>query len=286
MSNEEVKVKKDEETGDTIMQKPQRYKRAEPTMQELAAEEELKAREASTEDTNEEIEEQAKGPEDESFKKRYGDLRRHIQKTTEAKDKELADLKKQLATATKKEMKLPKTDEEIDKWASEYPDVAKIVETIATKKAMEASSGVEEKLRRVEELELKIEREKAETELARLHPDYDDLRQDHDFHNWVAEQPKWIQSALYENDTDFLGAAKAIDLYKAETGKKAKKEDKGAAKAVRSSKRSEELTESKNTWSESRVRKLSGADFERHQEEIEKAIRSGNFDYDLSGGAR
>ena len=38
MSNEEVKVKKDEETGDTIMQKPQRYKRAEPTMQELAAE--------------------------------------------------------------------------------------------------------------------------------------------------------------------------------------------------------------------------------------------------------
>ena len=104
MSNEEVKVKKDEETGDTIMQKPQRYKRAEPTMQELAAEEELKAREASTEDTNEEIEEQAKGPEDESFKKRYGDLRRHMQKTTEAKDKELADLKKQLAAATKKEL--------------------------------------------------------------------------------------------------------------------------------------------------------------------------------------
>jgi hypothetical protein len=46
------------------------------------------------------------------------------------------------------------------------------------------------------------------------------------------------------------------------------------------------LTESKNTWSESRVKQLSGSDFERHQEEIEKAIRSGNFDYDLSGGAR
>ena len=234
----------------------------------------------------EQEEDQNLGAEEQTFKKRYGDLRRHMQKTQEDNDRKLRQLQDQVEALTKKQVKLPKSDEELEKWTEQYPDVAKIVETIATKKAMEASTDVEEKLRRVEELELKIEREKAETELARLHPDYDDLRQDHDFHNWVAEQPKWIQSALYENDTDFLGAAKAIDLYKAETGKKAKKEDKGAAKAVRSSKRSEELTESKNTWSESRVRKLSGADFERHQEEIEKAIRSGNFDYDLSGGAR
>ena len=39
MSNEEVQVKRDEDTGDTIMKKPVRYSRAEPTMQELAAEE-------------------------------------------------------------------------------------------------------------------------------------------------------------------------------------------------------------------------------------------------------
>ena len=224
--------------------------------------------------------------EEQTYKKRYGDLRRHTQKIQDETKRQIQQMQDQIEALTKKQVKLPKSDEELEKWTEQYPDVAKIVETIATKKAMEANTSVEEKLRRVEELELKIEREKAETELARLHPDYDDLRQDHDFHNWVAEQPKWIQSALYENDTDFLGAAKAIDLYKAETGKKAKKEDKGAAKAVRSSKRSEELTESKNTWSESRVRKLSGLDFERHQEEIEKAIRSGNFDYDLSGGAR
>ena len=153
MSNEEVKVKKDEETGDTIMQKPQRYKRAAPTMQELAAEEELKARESSTEEITDEDTQQAKSPEDESFKKRYGDLRRHMQKTTEAKDKELADLKKQLAAATKKEMKLPKTDEEIDAWASEFPDVAKIVETIAMKKALEQNKEIEERLNSLSERE-------------------------------------------------------------------------------------------------------------------------------------
>ena len=265
----------------TIKYKRDHVAEDEQDIAELEAE-----RNQDVEAQREEEEEQNLGAEEQTFKKRYGDLRRHMQKTQEDNDRKLRQLQDQVEALTKKQVKLPKSDEELEKWTEQYPDVAKIVETIATKKAMEASTDVEEKLRRVEELELKIEREKAETELARRHPDYDDLRQDHDFHNWVAEQPKWIQSALYENDTDFLGAAKAIDLYKAETGKKAKKEDKGAAKAVRSSKRSEELTESKNTWSESRVKQLSGADFERHQEEIEKAIRSGNFDYDLSGGAR
>ena len=265
----------------TIKYKRDHVAEDEKDIAELEAE-----RNQDVEAQREEEEEKNLGAEEQTYKKRYGDLRRHTQKIQDETKRQIQQMQDQIEALTKKQVKLPKSDEELEKWTEQYPDVAKIVETIATKKAMEANTSVEEKLRRVEELELKIEREKAETELSRLHPDYDDLRQDHDFHNWVAEQPKWIQSALYENDTDFLGAAKAIDLYKAETGKKAKKEDKGAAKAVRSSKRSEELTESKNTWSESRVRKLSGLDFERHQEEIEKAIRSGNFDYDLSGGAR
>ena len=265
----------------TIKYKRDHVAEDEKDIAELEAE-----RNQDVEAQREEEEEKNLGAEEQTYKKRYGDLRRHTQKIQDETKRQIQQMQDQIEALTKKQVKLPKSDEELEKWTEQYPDVAKIVETIATKKAMEANTSVEEKLRRVEELELKIEREKAETELSRLHPDYDDLRQDHDFHNWVSEQPKWIQSALYENDTDFLGAAKAIDLYKAETGKKAKKEDKGAAKAVRSSKRSEELTESKNTWSESRVKQLSGADFERHQEEIEKAIRSGNFDYDLSGGAR
>jgi len=265
----------------TIKYKRDRVAEDEKEIAELEAE-----RNQDVEAQREEEEEKNLGAEEQTYKKRYGDLRRHTQKIQDETKRQIQQMQDQIEALTKKQVKLPKSDEELEKWTEQYPDVAKIVETIATKKAMEANTSVEEKLRRVEELELKIEREKAETELSRLHPDYDDLRQDHDFHNWVSEQPKWIQSALYENDTDFIGAAKAIDLYKAETGKKEKKEDKSAAKAVRSSKRSEELTESKNTWSESRVRKLSGADFERHQEEIEKAIRSGNFDYDLSGGAR
>ena len=254
----------------TIKYKRDRVSEDEQEIAELEAE-----RNKDVEAQREEEAEQNLGAEEQTYKKRYGDLRRHTQKIQDENKRQLQKLQDQVEALTKKQVKLPKSDEELERWTEQYPDVAK-----------EASNDVEEKLRRVEELELRIEREKAETELSRLHPDYDDLRQDKDFHDWVNEQPKWIQSALYENDTDFLGAAKAIDLYKSETGKKTKNKDTGAAKSVRTSKRSEELTEGKNSWSESRVRQLSGADFERFQEDIEKAIRSGNFDYDISGGAR
>ena len=124
-----------------------------------------------------EQEDQNLDAEEQTFKKRYGDLRRHQQRIKEDTDRTIRQMQEQIEALTKKQVKLPKSDEELDQWAEKYPDVAKIVETIATKKAMEASGEVESKLRRVEELEFKIEREKAEKELARVHPDYDDRSQ-------------------------------------------------------------------------------------------------------------
>ncbi len=261
-----------------------RNNRAEQEEQELA---ELEAERNKTNEQRAEEEEDANlDPEESTFKKRYGDLRRHMQRTQEENNKQIRQLQEQVEALTKKQVKLPKSDEELEAWANKYPDVAKIVETIATKKAMEARGEVDQRLKRVEELEDKIAREKAERELARLHPDFDDLRQDKDFHEWVSQQPKWIQSALYENDTDFLGAAKAIDLYKVETRKKTRGTDKDAAKSVSSRTRRDEPTSSKVTWSESKVKALSGKDYEKYEKDIETAIRSGNFEYDISGGAR
>ena len=78
--------------------------------------------------------------EEKTFKKRYGDLRRHAQKQKAEFEKELADIRAQLAQTAQEQIKLPKSEEEIDAWAKEYPDVAAIVETIASKKAKEQQS--------------------------------------------------------------------------------------------------------------------------------------------------
>ena len=74
------------------------------------------------------------GAEEKNFKKRYGDLRRHSQKKEEEFNAKIAALEAQVNKAAKQELVLPKTDEELEAWAKEYPDVAGIIESIADKK--------------------------------------------------------------------------------------------------------------------------------------------------------
>jgi len=286
MSNEETVIKRDEETGDTIMKKPVRYSRAEPTMQELAAEEAVKERESSTEEFSEE----PANPEEASFKKRYGDLRRHAQKVADEKDTELASIKKQLTEATKKQIKLPKTDEELDAWSAEYPDVARIIETIAIKKSKEMNQSIEERLESISEKEQKSAKQIAETDLLRMHPDFEDIRNDTKFHDWADDQPDYIQKALYDNETDARAASRAIDLYKADMGitKKKKTKSSDAAKAVRTKGGSSpsDSAVSSEVIKESQVAKMTSHEYSANEEAIANAIRSGNFEYDVSGAAR
>ena len=230
--------------------------------------------------------------EEETFKKRYSDLRRHSQAKTNAAEAEAKKLKAQLDAATKKQIKFPKTDKEISEWVTKYPDVAGIIDTIAQRRALEATGQVEKKMDSLRKLETKIHKDKAEDHLKSLHPDFDKIRQDKRFHVWAERQPKWIQEALYANDTDALAAARAIDLYKADLAKsmaaaKARGKGNGAAQSVtRTSGGSPRTSNNNGSWSESKVQALNSHQYDEYEEEIEKAIRSGSFNYDLSGGAR
>jgi hypothetical protein len=229
--------------------------------------------------------------EERSFKKRYGDLRRHTQKQQEDLQSQISELKEQLTSATKKEMKLPKTDDEIDVWMSKYPDVAAIVETIAIKKAREQSTELEERVTKINKMQEDAERQKAETVLLQLHPDFDEIRQDDDFHTWAEEQPRWIQQALYDNDNDAQAAARAIDLYKADRGISTKKKSKRSSNAAemvdtRATRNRPTAEDTSGVIKESDVQKMSATQYEKNQDTIMEAIRSGKFVYDLSGSAR
>jgi hypothetical protein len=188
-------------------------------------------------------------------------------------------------------MQLPKSDEDIEEWAKEYPDVAAIVETIAMKKAREQSTALEERMKAIDELQSSATKEKAEAELMRIHPDFGEIRDSDEFHNWAEEQPKWVQDALYDNDNDARSAARAIDLYKADMGlnkKEKPKEDKAAAKSVstKDSRSKPQQDETSTYIKESEVQRMSAQEYEKHSDEIMEAIRSGKFVYDVSGSAR
>tara|TARA_S200002703_G_scaffold33298_1_gene28833 strand:- start:1386 stop:2237 length:852 start_codon:yes stop_codon:yes gene_type:complete len=259
-----------------------RLKKEEEELEQLMSEQKGEAPEQEAEPAN---------AEEKSFKKRYGDLRRHMQQ----KEKEWTDkfdsIQKQLTEATKKEMKLPTSEEHLDAWMKKYPDVAGIVETIAIKKAKEQASELEERVKAVDEMRETAAREKAEAELMKLHPDFDDIRDSDDFHEWANEQPKWVQDALYENDNDARAAARAIDLYKSDkniSSKKKRNTDKDAARSVnsRNSRSRPDTSDGSGAILESEVNRMSAQEYEKRSDEIMEAIRTGNFVYDLSGNAR
>ena len=263
----------------------ERIKKEEQELEQMLKEQKGEAEEP------EQKEEEPTSAEEKTFKKRYSDLRRHQQKQAEELKKEIEGLKSQLAIAAQKEMKLPKSDEDIEQWAEEYPDVAKIVETIAIKKAREQSTALEAKMKAIDELQQSATKEKAEVELMRLHPDFGEIRDSDDFHQWADEQPKWVQDALYENDNDARSAARAIDLYKVDrgiTGEKKSKKNKGAAEAVSTKReRNTPQTDETSTYlKESQVQAMSPQEYEKYSDEIMEAIRSGKFIYDISGSAR
>lgn len=225
--------------------------------------------------------------EDDTFKKRYGDLRRHMQQTLADKDRELEQMKSQLQDASQKQIKFPKTEKEIAEWVKKYPDVAAIVDTIAQRRSLEAVKMNEGKIQRLEKLEKRLDKERAQKELKMMHPDFDQIRQSKKFHTWASEQPKWVQDALYTNETDARAAARAIDLYKADVGvgvKRAKTAEQ-AAEAVGRTSGSTPNGSGKATFSESQVEKMSAREYEQNQDAIMDAMRSGRFEYDLSGAA-
>ena len=225
--------------------------------------------------------------EEESFKKRYGDLRRHMQEKEQEYKIKFEQLQQQLDKAAKNELVLPKGEADIAAWAKKYPDVAAIVEAIADKKASERSSDLDNRLKEIEELRTQAKKDKAEAELMSLHPDFTQIRSDDAFHDWAESQPKWVQDALYENVDDAKSVARVIDLYKADMGitkQKTTSSDKAAASSVNArSRNTPEADDSKAFFRESQVNKMSTKDYEKNADAIMEAIRSGKFVYDVTG---
>jgi hypothetical protein len=178
----------------------------------------------------------------------------------------------------------------LKQWAKQYPDVAGIVETIAAKKAQEMFNKADARLREIDEVQYEAQRMKAESEIQKAHSDFIDLRNSDEFHDWADSQPKWVRDALYENSDDPASVIRVIDLYKSDKGmtKDARKEKNRAAASVvsKSNKAQVSTDESEGYIRESQVAKMSDREFEKRADEINEAIRSGKFVYDISGSAR
>ncbi len=270
-----------DETEEAVEAKPSSEDPVEPKVQTESNTEQEEEPEGEAQEDDAEL-----SGEEKNFKKRYGDLRRHMQDKEKDFTAKLEKLEKQLDLATKNELVLPKSEEEIEAWAKKFPDVAGIVEAIAAKEADKKSSTLDARLAEIEELRSSAKREKAEAELVHMHPDFVSIREDDAFHTWADNQPKWVQDALYENVDDAKSVSRVIDLYKSDNGistKKANTSDKGAASSIKSKRSAApESDDSSSYLRESQIAKMSIKEYEKRQEEIMDAQRKGKFIYDLS----
>ena len=250
-------------------------------VQEQEEEEEVTQEEA-VEPTQDEDGPEPTSAEERSFKKRYGDLRRHMQQ----KEKEYEEKLKAAAD----NISPPKTEADLKAWAAKYPDVANIVESIATKKAQEMFEKADLRFKELDEAKLEAARVKSENAIRKSHPDFDTLKESDEFHVWAEEQPKWVQDALYENADDPASVVRVIDLYKVDNGMTpSAKRDRAKAAATSTPKGSRSAIDPDETskkFTESQVRKMSDKEFEANMEAITEAQRTGKFVYDLTGAAR
>lgn len=224
--------------------------------------------------------------EEATFKKRYGDLRRHSQKREEelkSKIQELEDRIDSVAQAANTVSNEPPTDPaEVKEWVSKYPQVAKIIAALAEDQAKKLYG------RDVEGLK-KLSQEKQEQENVRKiykkHEDFDEIKDSDAFHDWAEGQSRSIQNIIYKSKDadDIIGV---LNLYKASTGSKGNPEKDAARSLPKGTKNSPTESDGKKRFYESAVEAMSAREYEKQEKDIELAIREGRFVYDISAPQR
>ena len=217
-----------------------------------------------------------------NYKKRYDDLKKHYDtKLSEFKQRE-----QELQSAAEKaypKYQPPKSEEDLEKFKTEYPDLYETVETVAHMRSEEQVSALQSKLQALEEREATISKRDAEAELQARHPDFEDIRGDENFHSWAKTQPEDIQKWIYNNADNATLASRAIDLYKLENNIAIQPSKKSVrsqtsrpdAASMVSTKTTNVEPQQAKIWTQREIASLSMNDYDKYEEEIDLAVQEG-----------
>ena len=214
------------------------------------------------------------------YKKRYDDLKKHYDnKLNEFKHRE----EELINQVQQPEYKAPKSEEELEQFKKDYPDVYEVVETVAHLQSESKAKVLEERLSKLQEREQQLIRQDAEKRLNERHPDFEDIRNSDDFHTWAKEQPDSIQKWIYSNADDADLASRALDLFKKDFGieptktKSSSKPTRKSAADMVSTKTTTVEPKQEKVWSEREIAALSMAEFDKYEKEISDAMQEGRI---------
>jgi len=215
-------------------------------------------------------------------KKRYDDLKRYYDRKLGEWTSKETDLKTQLRENRPKYTP-PKSKEELDAFKTEYPDIYGVVETVSHLQSENQMSSLQEEVESLKKQNNALAQREAQLELARIHPDFNNIKESDDFHSWADSQPMEIKSWIYENNSDGKLAARAIDLYKKDRGfgldkkteKKAATQNQGADLLVKTNEQVQVPSSNEVVFNRSDIEKMSDAEFMEYEKQILKAQREG-----------
>lgn len=230
------------------------------------------------------------------WEKRYKDLQSfHTKRENE--------LKKQLREKEKNDdsFKAPTTPEEMETFKKNNPSAYNMMLTLAHDVVSKQTQGINEKLEVFEQDRKMSEINTAKNKIKKAHPDYLDIVQEAEFHEWAESQPSRVQEWIYNNPDDPDLAIIALDRYKAtrnssnkqssteehseseaqqqQQTKKDRSNQQDAASAVSGGQGSPDISQGKKVWTASEIKKIPSRDWKKYEEEIDRAYAEGRVNF-------
>lgn len=229
--------------------------------------------------------EQEPNPEEATFKKRYSDLRRHLQQKETTYSKEIDELKTQISQLNSAQNQpLPKTREEFEAWKAKYPDIVGFIEIIAEERANAAKTELSEELDTVKSKLSETEKQKAYSNLLVMVPDLEEILATATYKKWFNEQPMFIQETLNTSD-DPHKIAYYMNIYKKSIVPVAPAAKSDKLKALDTSVKNTGVTPSANgkwKYTQSQISKMTTEQYVAEEDNIIAARNSGQILDDLS----
>jgi|TARA_B110000908_G_C10250447_1_gene451658 hypothetical protein len=208
------------------------------------------------------------------WEKRYRDLQSYS-------DKQLNTLRQDLETSQQSKVSLS-SPEEIADFMERNPDQYRMMQTIAREAGASVAAPLSSKLDDIETDTNQAKAIKAKTQIIKAHPDFDQVVNSDEFHEWAQAQTQEVQRWVYDNPNDADLAITALDLYKVKTGvkndTKSKKTSESAADAVGTG-GSPDVSGGKKIWKASTIKSLHPKKYEKLENEIDLAFNEGRVDF-------
>lgn len=243
------------------------------------------------------VQESKENKEEETWKQRYSNLRSHSEKQANEFRTLIKELETKVNLLEKKptESSVPTNVEEMRQWVEDYPELASILKTMMKEETQYVKEELSVKLDELENTKRQVEANRAFQAILKVHPDFGDLVNSTEFHDWISRQPEEKGRAgqamldVMTNGFDSDEAIKVINIYKREFAPAKKKDPvRSAAETVSRSiiPNVPDTHNGKRQWKESEIEKLSDRDFDKFEEDILAAKREGRLVYDITGAAR